>query len=104
ITKMAFSEQELVRREHLKQLIELGINPFPAELYPVSHLATDIKANFKDEQPEAFKEVCLAGRLMMAREAGKAMFADVQDSSGRIQIYVRRDDICPTEDKSLFDI
>lgn len=100
---MELNEQELVRREHLRQLIELGINPFPHELVAVTHLAADIKANYKDENPDEYKQVCLAGRLMAQREAGKAIFAELQDSSGRIQIYVRRDDICPGEDKTLFD-
>ncbi len=100
---MALSEQELVRRDNLRQLQELGINPYPHELVPVSHLNADLKANYKDEAPELLNNVCIAGRLMAIREAGKAVFAEVQDSSGRLQIYVRRDDICAGEDKTLFD-
>lgn len=101
---MALSEQELVRRENLRKLQELGIEPFPHELVPVTHLSAEIKANFTDETAEDFKEVCLAGRLMAVREAGKAIFAELQDSAGRIQIYVRSNDICPGEDKTLFDV
>lgn len=100
---MALSEQEIVRRDNLRQLQELGINPYPHELVPVTHLTADLKAQFKDEQPELLKDVRIAGRLMAIREAGKAVFAEVQDSSGRLQIYVRRDDICAGEDKTLFD-
>jgi len=100
---MALSEQELVRRENLRQLEELGINPYPHELVPITHLAADIKAKFNAENADEYKEVCLAGRLMAVREAGKAMFAELQDSSGRIQFYVRSNDICPDEDKTLFD-
>jgi lysyl-tRNA synthetase, class II len=100
---MSLSEQELVRRDNLRQIQELGINPYPHELVPVSHLSTELKTLYKDEQPELLNKVCIAGRLMALREAGKAVFAEVQDSSGRLQIYVRRDDICPTDDKNLFD-
>jgi len=97
------SEQEQLRREKLQQLRALGINPFPGAKFPVSHLAADIKRDFKEEKPEEFKEVCLAGRLMNRRIQGSASFAELQDSSGRIQLYLRRDDLCPEEDKTLYN-
>ncbi len=81
---------------------ELGIDPYPAGLFNVNAMAADIKAVY-EEGAAGFENVQLAGRLMMVRDMGKACFAELQDSSGRIQIYVRRDDICPDEDKSLFD-
>lgn len=101
---MHLSEQELIRREKLQQLVELGIDPFPAALYPVNSTAAYIKGNYKGEENKAdFAEVCLAGRIMSIRDMGKASFAVLQDSSDRIQIYVRRDDICPGEDKNGYD-
>lgn len=101
---MHLSEQELIRREKLNQLQELGIDPYPAPLYPVNTNAAYIKSHYKGEENKAdFAEVCLAGRIMSVRDMGKASFAVLQDSTGRIQIYVRRDDICPGEDKSLYD-
>jgi lysyl-tRNA synthetase, class II len=98
-----FSEQELLRREKLAELQSLGIDAFPAALYPVSHFAAAIKDNYTEAKKEDFKEVCIAGRIMSVRDMGKANFAVVQDSSGRIQCYIRRDDICPGEDKTLYD-
>lgn len=101
---MAFSEQEIIRREKLQQLQALGIDAYPAALFPVNNSAAFIKANYKGEENKAdFAEICLAGRIMSLRDMGKASFAEMQDSSGRIQIYVRRDDICPGEDKTLYD-
>lgn len=98
------SEQEIIRRDKLKQLREAGIDPFPAPLYPVNTSAKEIKSAYKgEENKEEFKDVCLAGRIMSIRDMGKASFAVLQDSSGKIQIYVRRDDICPGEDKTLYD-
>ena len=98
------SEQELIRRDKLKQLLELGIDPYPAPLYPVNITASTIKLNYKGEENKAdFAEVCLAGRIMGVRDMGKASFAVLQDSTGKIQIYVKRDDICPGEDKTLYD-
>lgn len=98
------SEQELIRRDKLKQLLELGIDPYPAPLYPVNITASTIKLNYKGEENKAdFAEVCLAGRIMGVRDMGKASFAVLQDSSGKIQLYVKRDDICPGEDKTLYD-
>ena len=105
-TMVQLSEQENVRRENLQKIRDLGIDPYPAAHYPVSHLASEIKANFQEDkegQALNYQEVCLAGRLMSRRVMGKASFAELQDSSGRIQIYVSRDDIAPGEDKSLYN-
>lgn len=99
---MQLSEQEVVRRENLNKMRDLGIDPYPAIHYPVSHLAKDIKESY-EEGDEGYEEVHLAGRLMMKRIMGKASFAELQDSSGRIQIYVSRDDICPGEEKLLYN-
>jgi len=98
------SEQEIIRRDKLKTLQSIGIDPFPAALYPVNTTAEYIRNNYKGEENKAdFAEVCLAGRIMGIRDMGKASFAQVQDSTGKMQVYIRRDDICPTEDKSLYD-
>ncbi|OLY90853.1 lysyl-tRNA synthetase, class II [Cnuella takakiae] len=97
------SEQEQIRRDKLAQLQALGIDPYPAPTYPVSHYATDIKDQFSDENPAAFEEVCLAGRIMSMRVMGKASFASLQDSSGRIQLYVSKDDLARGEDTSMYD-
>ena len=96
------SEQESIRRENLKKIMELGVNPYPNETYPITHTARFITDNFK-EGSEEFKEVSLAGRLMSQRIMGKASFAEIQDNSGRIQIYVNRDEICPGENKDLYN-
>ncbi|MGV3595251.1 MAG: lysine--tRNA ligase [Sediminibacterium sp.] len=97
------SEQELVRREKLAKLQEAGIVPFPAPSYPVSHYSIDIKEQFKEESKEAFANVCVAGRVMSINDKGKVFFIKIQDSKGIIQLYVKRDDICPDEDKSFWD-
>ena len=98
------SEQEIIRREKLKELQQLGIEPYPAPLYPVNITSVYIKEHFKGEENKAdFENVCLAGRLMSIRDMGKASFAVLQDSAGKIQVYIRRDDIAPGEDKSLYD-
>lgn len=97
------SEQELVRREKLVELGKLGIDPYPAALYPVTHYSTQIKTAFTDESKDDFAEVCLAGRLMSVRDMGKASFAELQDSQGRIQLYVRKDDLAKGDDTSLYD-
>ncbi len=99
-----FSEQELIRREKLIQLQNLGIDPYPAAQYPVSHYSTAIKNVFTDDDKEAFETVCLAGRIMSVRDMGKASFAELQDSHGRIQIYVRKDDLVKDGDTILYDI
>jgi len=92
------SEQEIGRRESLQKLRDLGINPYPAELYPVNHYSKDIKENFEDG-----KEVILAGRLMSRRIMGKASFTEIQDAEGRIQVYFNRDEICEGEDKTMYN-
>ncbi|MEY3592289.1 MAG: lysine--tRNA ligase [Bacteroidota bacterium] len=92
------SEQEIQRRESLHKLRELGIDPYPAALYPVDAFASDIKEKFEDG-----KQVCLAGRMLSQRIMGKASFAEIQDASGRIQVYFNRDEICPGEDKTLYN-
>ncbi len=97
------SEQEVIRREKLSTLKELGIDPYPAPLFPVNDTARNIKENFSEETKDQFQEVCLAGRIMGIRIMGKASFAVLQDASGRIQLYVRRDDICPEADKTLYN-
>ncbi|HMH22568.1 MAG TPA: lysine--tRNA ligase [Puia sp.] len=98
------SEQEIIRREKLAELIKLGIDPYPAPLYPVSITAAYIKEHYKgEENKDAFTETCLAGRILSKRDMGKASFALLQDGSGRIQLYIKRDEICPGEDKTLYD-
>lgn len=96
---MQLSEQEIIRRDKLKALRELGINPYPADLFPVKNTSKDIKENFEDG-----KKVIVAGRLMSVRDQGKACFAELQDSEGRIQLYLNRDVICPEEDKTLYNL
>ena len=98
------SEQEIIRREKLTGLQKLGIDPYPAPLYPVNHYSTEIKNTFNDDYKESFSDVCLAGRIMSVRDMGKASFAELQDSKGRIQIYVRKDDLAKGEDTSLYDV
>jgi lysyl-tRNA synthetase class 2 len=98
------SEQEILRREKLAEMIMMGIDPYPAPLYPVSHYSVDIKSNYREENKDQYADICLAGRIMSVRDMGKANFAVLQDTQGRIQLYIRRDDICPGEDKSLYDI
>jgi lysyl-tRNA synthetase class 2 len=102
MNQLELSEQEIIRRESLKELEKLGINPFPAEEFPVTHYSEDIKKGF-EENPDDFKEVSLAGRIMGRRIMGSASFAELKDKKGRIQIYLRRDDICPEEDKTLYN-
>lgn len=95
---MQLSEQELVRREKLSKLRALGINPYPANLYPLDHTSKQVKEDFAED-----KQVVIAGRLMSRRIQGKASFAELQDSEGRIQVYFNRDEICPGEDKTLYN-
>ena len=97
------SEQEQIRREKLAELIMMGIEPYPAPLYPVNAFSKQIRDGYSDEKKEDFANVCLAGRIMSVRDMGKANFCVLQDSQGKIQLYIRRDDICPGEDKSLYD-
>jgi lysyl-tRNA synthetase, class II len=97
------SEQEIIRREKLAELNRLGIDAYPAALYPVNTTSVFIKENYKGEENKAdFADVCIAGRLMSVRDMGKANFAVLQDAVGKIQIYIKQDDICPGEDKTLF--
>ncbi len=98
------SEQEQLRREKLAEIIMMGIEPYPAPLFPVNNDSVTIKEQFNEGNKEQFAEVCLAGRIMSVRDMGKANFCVIQDSKGRIQLYIRRDDICPGEDKTLYDI
>ncbi|HXK81603.1 MAG TPA: lysine--tRNA ligase [Bacteroidales bacterium] len=97
------NEQEIVRREALSKLYELGINPYPAEEFKFSHYSFDILNNFSDENPEKFNNVSLAGRIMSRRIMGNASFAELQDSCGRIQLYFKRDSICEGEDKTWYN-
>ena len=92
------SEQELIRREKLEELKKLGVNPYPASLFPV-----DFYSNYLPEKYQEGKKVILAGRLMSRRIQGKASFAELQDSKGKIQVYFNRDEICPSDDKSLYN-
>ncbi|MFD2603086.1 lysine--tRNA ligase [Flavobacterium suzhouense] len=94
---MQLSEQEIIRREKLDALRKLGINPYPANLYPVDHTSKQVKNDFSES-----KKVVVAGRLMSIRDQGKAAFAQLQDSEGRVQVYINRDEICPGEDKTLY--
>jgi lysyl-tRNA synthetase, class II len=97
------SEQELIRREKLQKLNEQGIDAYPAALYPVSHYSTDIKEQFTEETKEQFAQVCVAGRVMSINDKGKVFFIKIQDTKGIFQLYVKRDEICLEEDKSLWD-
>ena len=94
------SEQEIVRRESLQKLIELGVNPYPAELFDVNNNSVNIKKNYIEGEET---EVIIAGRLMSRRVMGKASFAELQDSEGRIQLYINRDEICEEEDKTMYN-
>lgn len=99
---IALSEQEIIRRESLQQLRALGINPYPAEEYKVTAFAQDIADNF-NSAPDKYKQVTVAGRIMTRRIMGSASFFEIQDSTGRMQVYIKRDDICPDEDKTLYN-
>ena len=98
---LELSEQEIYRRTSLEELRRMGVNPYPAAEYPVNAYSEDIKATFADNVPA--RQVCIAGRMMSRRVMGKASFAELLDSKGRIQVYVTRDDICPGEDKALYN-
>jgi len=98
------SEQEQLRREKLAELIMMGIEPYPAALFPVNTYSTDIKEEFSDEKASQFSDCCVAGRIMSVRDMGKANFAVIQDAKGRIQLYIKREEICPGDDKTLYDI
>ena len=96
---MKLSEQEKIRREKLAELIKLGINPYPAKLYPVNHLSNEIKTKFSEN-----KKVIIAGRIMSRRIQGNASFAEILDSKGKIQVYFNRDEICKSENKEKYNI
>jgi lysyl-tRNA synthetase class 2 len=98
------SEQEQIRRDKLAELKKLGIDPYPAPEFPVTHTSVDIKSQYSEENKAAFAEVSLAGRVMNIKDMGKANFAVLQDHAGKIQIYVKRDDISPGEDKTMYDL
>lgn len=98
------SDQEIIRREKLKNLAEAGIEAYPAALYPVSHYSSEIKSAFSEETKEGFTDVCIAGRVMSINDKGKVFFIKVQDSKGIIQLYVKRDEICPEEDKTFWQL
>ena len=102
MANVEYSEQEQIRRESLAKLRELGIEPYPAPLYPVNASAAGIAEGYDPEKGN-FQEVCIAGRLMSRRIMGAASFGELQDESGRIQIYVKRDEICPDEDKTMYN-
>lgn len=99
---MALSEQELIRRNSLKELRSLGIDPYPAEEYPVNVTAAEIKENFPNDN-NLYQEVSIAGRIMGRRIMGAASFVELKDSTSRIQVYIKRDEICPGEDKTLYN-
>jgi lysyl-tRNA synthetase class 2 len=99
---LELSEQEIGRRESLQELRQMGINPYPAAEYPTNAFSTEIRDSFRDEDEP--REVCIAGRMMSRRVMGKASFVELQDSKGRIQVYITRDDICPDENKDLYNV
>jgi lysyl-tRNA synthetase, class II len=98
------SEQESLRRAKLKEITAMGIDAYPAALVEINATAKDILENFTPEKADDYKNITIAGRIMSNRDMGKACFISLQDATGRIQVYIRRDDICPGEDKSLFDL
>ena len=97
---MQLSEQEIIRRQSLEEIVKLGINPYPAELFDVNVTAREIHENYPKQE---FKNVIIAGRMMSRRIMGNASFAELQDETGRIQIYIRRDDLCTGEDKTFYN-
>ncbi len=104
MSEQHLSEQELIRREKLQKMQAAGIDAYPAPLFPVSHYSADIKAAYTEETKESFADVCLAGRVMSMSGMGKVLFIKIQDSKGIIQLYVKRDEICPDEDKSFWEL
>ncbi|MCK8623053.1 lysine--tRNA ligase [Prevotella sp. E13-27] len=99
---LELSEQEILRRQSLDELRNMGIDPYPAAEYPTNAFSTEIRDNFQDDAEP--REVCIAGRMMSRRVMGKASFVELQDSKGRIQVYITRDDICPEENKDLYNV
>jgi len=100
---MNLSEQEIERRAKLEKIKSLGIDPYPAQAFLTTHLSAEIKKKFSDDAKDSWNNIRIAGRLMSVRDMGKVLFGELQDSSGKIQIYLRRDDLCPNEDKTFFD-
>ncbi|MCK9303311.1 MAG: lysine--tRNA ligase [Bacteroidales bacterium] len=96
------NEQEVIRRKSLDTLLEMGINPYPSPMYPVNCNSAEIKEKFPNDN-SLFQDVCIAGRIMSRRIMGAASFAELQDATGRIQLYIKRDEIAPGEDKSLYN-
>ena len=96
------TEQEQIRRESLQKIIDLGINPYPAAKYEINSYSQEIKNNFSEEENN-LQDICIAGRIMSRRIMGKASFAEIQDSKGKIQVYFNRDIICPGEDKTIYN-
>ncbi|MBN8578639.1 MAG: lysine--tRNA ligase [Cytophagales bacterium] len=99
---MQLSEQELIRRQSLQELLKLGINPYPAELFEVNTSAQEIHLHYPNQKIE-YKDVAIAGRIMSRRVMGNASFAELQDETGRIQVYFRRDDLCPGDNKTIYN-
>src|SRR5688572_23278458 len=99
---MQLSEQEIIRRQKMDELRKLGIDPYPADLFEISTSAKEILEKYKQDENN-FKDVSLAGRIMNTRVMGNASFVELQDETGRIQLYLRRDDLCPGEDKTLYN-
>src|SRR5688572_8298111 len=99
---MQLSEQEIIRRKSLEEFAKLGINPYPAELFEVNASAREILENY-ERQKSDYRQISIAGRIMSRRIMGNASFAELQDETGRIQIYIRRDDLCPGDDKTLYN-
>ena len=99
---LELSEQEIFRRNSMAQLRQMGIEPYPAAEYVTNAFSKEIKASFKDDEAEP-RQVSVAGRIMSRRIMGKASFMELQDSEGRIQVYISRDEICPGEDKELYN-
>ena len=97
------SEQEVIRRDKLAELHKLGIDPYPAPLYEITHTAKELKSKYNGENGDDFQNVSIAGRIMSVRDMGKANFAVIQDSSDKIQLYIRRDEVCPEEDKTMYN-
>jgi lysyl-tRNA synthetase class 2 len=102
MSNIELSEQEIIRRNALTELRNKGIEPYPAAAYPVDTTSEDIRERFDPEKGN-YQDVCLAGRIMSRRIMGKASFAELQDEKGRIQLYVNRDELCPGEDKTLYN-
>ena len=96
------TEQEKIRYEAMEELRALGVEPYPADLFPVTHHSQDILDGF-EKDPDNYGDVCLAGRIMTRRIMGNASFAVMQDETGRIQLYFNRDEICPGDDKTMYN-